>query len=90
MNSNRILFIAVVGLASLLLGRWTLGPANAAPPARDMPAAFNQNEKTIDELKAVNEKLDRLVGLLESGKLEVRVAAPAAPVPASEPKGPAK
>ena len=70
------LLTAVVLMQGLILaGQWTGGvagqaQAQSAPSPAD-PAAYRQ--QTLDEMKAMNTKLDKLVNLLESGKLQVTV-----------------
>jgi len=71
------LLTAVVLMQGLILaGQWTGGPsaqgarAQSAPSVSD-PAAYRQ--QTLDELKAMNTKLEKVVNLLESGKLQVSV-----------------
>ena len=71
------LLTAVVLMQGLILaGQWTgasssqVAQAQSAPSSAD-PAAYRQ--QTLDEMKAMNTKLDKLVNLLESGKLQVTV-----------------
>ena len=73
MNSNRLLTIIVVLQALTLAGQWLEGP-------RMLPAAQAQTinsaadrQAIIDELKNVNSKLDRLVSVLESGNVQMKV-----------------
>jgi len=61
----------------ILVGQWTGGgplaqvaQAQSAPSAAD-PAAYRQ--QTLDEMKAMNTKLEKIASLLESGKLQVTV-----------------
>lgn len=69
-SSSRWLGV-VVGLQGLiLLGQWTGGPRISTAEAQIVdPGA--QRIAMIDELKKTNDKLDRIVNLLESGKLQV-------------------
>jgi hypothetical protein len=39
----------------------------------DIPDPGAQRLAMVDELKQVNDKLERLIGLLESGRLQVKV-----------------
>jgi hypothetical protein len=55
----------------ILVGQWTGQPSSAAARAEGRgesmdPAA--QRQQTVDELKSVNTKLDRVVSLLEAIK----------------------
>lgn len=79
MNSSRLLAVVAVLQGLILFGQWSQGggtPAHAA----DAPAAFGdaagQRVQMIEELKTMNGKMDKLIGLLESGKLQVQVAQP--------------
>jgi len=80
-NTNRNKTIArllgvVVALQVLtILGQWV--SPTATPPARaQIPDAGAQQNQMITELKGVNTRLDHLVGILETGKLQVRVDSP--------------
>lgn len=78
------LLIAVIVLQSLvLLGQWT-GTSIAAPrnaeaqdrvPAGVLMGAGSRDMAMLDELKALNAKVDRLVSTIESGKMTVQVVA---------------
>lgn len=75
--------IAVL-LTVLIVGLWAEGPdpdraaaAGARPAegqAKGIPDSGAQRMAMIRELQTVNGKLDKLVGLLEGGKLQVIVA----------------
>jgi hypothetical protein len=70
MNANKML-IAVTVLQSVVLVAllWHNGPSAASAQVPDGGA---QRERQLDELQKVNDHLDRLTALLESGKLQVR------------------
>ncbi len=70
-NPNRWLVGLVVLQGLLLAAAWSdrSGPAQAAAQVAN-PA--EQRSRQIDELEAVNLKMDRLLTLLESGQLQVR------------------
>ena len=71
-------------LTVLIVGLWadSPGPAPAAaaakPPAerqlKGIPDSGAQRMAMVRELQATNSKLDKLIGLLQSGKLQVVVA----------------
>ena len=76
--TQRMLAVIVTLQALTLAGQW-LG--NSGP--RMLPAAQAQlanpaaeRQAMLDEIKSTNGKLDRLIGILESGQLQVRVANP--------------
>ena len=74
MSNSRLLGIVIVLELLILAGQWFGGPgygnyANAqlqTDPGRDRQAL-------IDEARATNAKLDKLVDFLRSGDLQVRV-----------------
>jgi hypothetical protein len=84
MRIGRLLGVVIVLQVLTLAGQWLDGgsqryltstaQAQITDPGRD-------RSQMIDELKAMNGKLDRLVELLEGGKVQVRVVQP------DEPKG---
>ncbi len=65
--------VVVVSQLVILATLWTGGPR---PAAAQVPDAGAQQQAVIDQLKATNEKLDKLVDLLASGNLQVRTAPP--------------
>lgn len=74
-NPNRLLAVIIALQGLTLLGQWT-GSPRIAPAAAQVPDAGAQRLQMIDELRATNQKLDRLVTLLESGKLQVVASTP--------------
>jgi hypothetical protein len=75
MKTSRLLCVVVVLQGLILLGQWT-GNGPVTPAFGQIPDAGNQRQAMVDELKAVNTKLDRIAGLLESGKIQVMVQMP--------------
>ena len=71
MKSTRVLYV-VLAIQSALIGYFLLLPAQPQALAQipDQGAQLNQ---LIEQEKALNTKLDRLLQLLESGKLQVRI-----------------
>ncbi len=70
MNQSRILGIILVLQGLILLGQWTTPLATVSAQISD-PGA--QRNAQLDELKAMNLKMDKLLDLLAGGKLQVRV-----------------
>ena len=67
------LLVAVVALQVLTVaGQWLGQPTVVSTASAQIPDAGAQRLQIIDELKSVNSKLDRLMGMLESGKLQVQ------------------
>jgi hypothetical protein len=76
-NNSKLLAIVIVLQALTLAGQWVTGPATFVPTASaQVPDAGAQRNQMIDELKSMNEKMDKLVSIFESGNLQVRVASP--------------
>jgi len=74
MRSTR-LWVVVVGLQLLILASQWGGSATSLPQAQaQVPDAGAQRIAMIDQLKELNAKVDKLVDLLGSGDLQVRVA----------------
>jgi hypothetical protein len=73
MQSSKLLVAVLVLQGLLLVGQWTSqGPVT--PAHAQIPDAGGQRQQMVDELKSMNHKLDKLVQVLETGKLQVQVA----------------
>lgn len=78
MSTSRLLVAVLVLQGLILAGQWFgSGPnyvssahAQIADPARD-------RQQLLDEAKQTNAKLDKLIELLRSGEIQVKVAQPA-------------
>jgi hypothetical protein len=81
MKTAKLLTVIVILQALILVGQWGGSPSIVTPAHAQIPDAGGQRNEIIAELKALNAKVDRLAGFLESGKLEVRTS------PADENKG---
>jgi hypothetical protein len=71
-TTPRVLTAVLVLQGLTLLGLWT-GQPRASDARAAIPDPGAQREAMVAQQKATNEKLDRLLGLLESGKLTVVV-----------------
>jgi hypothetical protein len=71
-NTPRLLTAVLVLQGLTLAGLWT-GQPRAGDAHAAIPDPGAQREAMVAEQKATNEKLDRLLGLLEGGKLKVVV-----------------
>ena len=74
MNTNRLLAAVVVLQVITLAGQWGGKAAYVSEAQADVPP--NPAERQLaqtEELKAINGKLDRLLGALEGGRLKVEV-----------------
>jgi hypothetical protein len=75
MKSSRILAIIVVLQALILLGQWSGQPAlRSAQADTTLPNPGERQIAILDELKTLNGKVDRLIGILQGGDLQVKVA----------------
>jgi hypothetical protein len=74
MKNVKLLTIVIVLQALILVGQWLGAPSLVSPAQAQIPDAGGQRQEMIALIKGTNDKLDRLIGILESGKLEVRVA----------------
>jgi hypothetical protein len=75
---NKGLVIVIVLQLLILAGQW-LGAPTVAAPAGAAAQDFNPGRDRIqmlDEMKATNAKLDRLIDILESGELQVKTVSP--------------
>lgn len=73
MSNSRILGVIVVLQALVLMTLWLGGPALPQAQAQ-VPDPGSQRLQMIDQLKQLNEKMDKMVGILSSGNLQVKVA----------------
>jgi hypothetical protein len=70
-NTNRLLVAVLVLQVLTLAGSWG---ASYVPEAHaDVPNPAERQLAQTEELKSMNQKLDRLVGMLEAGRLKVEV-----------------
>jgi outer membrane murein-binding lipoprotein Lpp len=74
MKTTKLLGIVVVLQSLILIGQWTQGLGQPAHAQAIDPGA--QRLQIRDELQTLNGKMDRLLSILESGKLQVQVAKP--------------
>ena len=73
MKSNKILAVIVVLQGLILIGQWT-GNGYLTSAQAQVPDPANRQMQMIDEMKETNSKLDKLISILESGDLQVKVA----------------
>ena len=75
MRTNRLLAVVLVLQGVILAGQW-LGSASLVSTAQAQPDPNRDRWIMIDELKSTNSKLDKLIGILEGGNLQVRTVSP--------------
>ena len=81
MKTTRLLVVIIVLQAVMILGQWTgqarvssaTAQAEAAPVASD---PGTRQLAIIDELKELNSKMDKLIDIMGSGNLQVKVVPP--------------
>lgn len=71
-KANRLLILVIVLQAFTLLGQW-VSPSYTATASAQVPDAGAQRIQIIEAQRGTNQRLDRLIELLEGGKLQVRV-----------------
>jgi hypothetical protein len=76
MKSTKILGVILALQVATLAGQWVSGNGGNSQATAQVPDAGSQRNQMIDQLKATNEKLDKLVTILESGKLQVVTSSP--------------
>jgi hypothetical protein len=74
MISPKLIAMVLVLQVVMLLTLWLGTPISTA--RAQLPDAGAQQQEIIDQLKLGNEKLEKMIGILESGKLQVIVAKP--------------
>ena len=73
MSRSRILY-TVITVQAVVIGYLALNPSQPAAVAQ-VPDSGLQLQQIIEQTKQTNAKLDRIIGILESGKLQVKIAA---------------
>jgi hypothetical protein len=75
-STAKWLGIIVVMQGLILLTLWGSGPSVPIAKADGIPDAGAQRQQMIEQIKATNDKLDKLLALLSGGDLQVKVAKP--------------
>jgi hypothetical protein len=73
MKSSKLLSVVIALQGLILIGQWTGGHDYLTTARAQVPDPANRQLQMIDELKESNTKLDKIVGLLEGGNLQVKV-----------------
>jgi len=73
MKTNKLLVGVLVLQGLILIGQWT-GSGYLTSAQAQIPDPANRQMQMVDELKDLNTKMDKLVGILEGGDLQVKVA----------------
>ena len=72
-STNRLLAVVLVLQVVTLAGQWS-GHAGSNEARADLPDPAAQRIAQTEEIKSMNQKLGRLVSLLEGGRVEVKVS----------------
>jgi len=75
MKTNKLLVGVLVLQGLILAGQWT-SSGNLPSALAQVPDPANRQMQMIDELKGLNQKMDTVIGLLQGGDLQVKVAKP--------------
>jgi len=76
MNVNKLLIVVIVLQGLILLGQWTARPDLATPAMAQIPDSGALQSQMVDELRSLNTKMDKLIGILQDGNLQVQVKTP--------------
>jgi hypothetical protein len=81
MKTTKLLTVIVILQGLILMGQWLGTPSVLSPAQAQIPDAGAQRMQIVRELEALNAKTDKMLSLLDSGKLQVHVVdnKPAAP-----------
>jgi len=74
-SMSRWLAVIVVLQVVTLVGQW-IAPPTATTVQAQIPDAGAQRLEMIEQLKGTNERLDKLLVLIGSGKVQVQVVKP--------------
>ena len=76
MKSSKLLSVIIILQGLILIGQWTGGHGYLPQAQAQVPDPANRQLQMLDELKSLNGKLEKVVGLLEGGELQVKLAKP--------------
>ena len=70
-STNKALAVVLVLQGLILAGQWLGGPTLSSASGQDFNPGRDR-QQIIDAIKETNGKLDKLIGILESGDLQVK------------------
>jgi hypothetical protein len=76
MKSSKLLAVIIALQSVILAGQWLGNPGYLTSAQAQMSDPARDRQQTLDELKSVNAKLDKMITLLGSGDVQVRVIQP--------------
>ena len=74
MKTSKLLVAVIILQGLILVGQWTGGHDYLTTARAQLPDPANRQLQMIDELKEANQKLDKIVSVLDGGTLQVKVA----------------
>ncbi len=74
MKPTRLLAAILVLQVLTLLGQW-FSPSYVAGAQAQIPDAGAQRNQMLEEMRGTNGRLDKLIAMLEGGKIQVRTVA---------------
>ena len=75
MKTGKLLAIVIVLQGLILMGQWT-GSSYLTSAHAQLPDPANRQMQMVDELKALNEKMNQVIAILKDGEVQVKVAKP--------------
>lgn len=76
MRNSRLLVVVVFLQLLILFGQWLSAPGYLPSAQAQVTDPGRDRLQMIDELRSINVKLDKLIQILGSGELQVRVIQP--------------
>lgn len=74
MKTSKLFGIVIALQALLLVSLWAGPSVSVARADVPLPNPSERQLAMLDELKSLNNKMDRLISMLQSGNVEVKVA----------------
>ena len=74
MKTSKLLGFVIALQVMLLIGQWVGPSASVARADIPLPNPSERQLAMVEELRTLNGKMDKLIGLLQSGSVEVKVA----------------
>jgi hypothetical protein len=75
-TTNKVLGVVVVLQGLILSGQWLGGPTLVTPAAAQVFDPGRERAALLEEIKLTNTKLDKMIGILQGGELQVRTVSP--------------
>lgn len=76
MSNTRLLGVIVVLQGLILAGQWVGAPGYLTSANAQISDPGRDRQQLLDEIRVTNGKLDKMIDILRSGDLQVRVVQP--------------